>query len=324
LGAAVESRSMLLRSTIVISFALVCLAAIDPAEAGQNTIIPDGRTQTHITVSGNTTDITTKTIQGGNAFNSFSQFKESGGNTVNLEVPNNAQNLINLVHGGPTVIGGVLNSYKNGQIGGNVYFADPQGFIVGKSGVVNVGTLAVSTPTPDALNKVIAPDGAIDNAAAEQLIKGNMPVSPDGLIAIHGKINAQGKVVLAGARVTESGEAPATAEHDAIFSNTVNTAGLARGGAIVAHGGEIDIVAAGDATINGTIDASNTAAGQSGGTAEIVGRTVTVAGGAQITASGDAGGGKVLIGGNFHGAGPQPNAQATTVASDGTALSSFS
>ena len=46
---------------------------------------------------------------------------------------------------------------------------------------------------------------------------------------------------------------------------------------------------------------------------QVLGQTVAVTDGAKIDVSGDAGGGTALIGGNFHGAGPQQNAQTTTV-----------
>src|ERR1019366_4043540 len=60
------------------------------------------------------------------------------------------------------------------------------------------------------------------------------------------------------------------------------------------------------------IETKGTGAGQTGGTVHILGQTVNLAG-AAINASGDAGGGTVLIGGNFHGAGPEQNAFATTI-----------
>ena len=137
------------------------------AQAPGNNIVTNGRTQTSVQVQGNTTNITTSTVQGGNAYNSFSQFSEGAGNTVNLQVPNSSRNLINIVRDSPVTINGTLNAYNNGKIGGNVYFADPYGMVVGKSGSINVGTLGVkSTPTKEFLDGVIDPKGAIDDKAA--------------------------------------------------------------------------------------------------------------------------------------------------------------
>ncbi len=113
------------------------MAAVWPVMAQQaNVIVPDGRTATTVTTNGSVSTVTTATISGPNAFNSFSQFQIGAGNTGNLILPNGTSNLINLINGNnPAVINGVLNSYKNGEIGGNVYFAAPGGFIVGRSGV---------------------------------------------------------------------------------------------------------------------------------------------------------------------------------------------
>jgi len=153
------------------------LAAAQSVPSGVTQIIPDGRTATTVTTNGSVTGITTATTAGANAFNSFSQFKVGGGNTANLYVPGGSTNLINVVRDGAVVVNGIVNSYKNGQIGGNVYFADPYGFVVGKGGVVNVGTLNVTTPSKEFVDGVIGPQGQINQAATQQLMSGNVPLS---------------------------------------------------------------------------------------------------------------------------------------------------
>ncbi|MDB5948419.1 MAG: hypothetical protein JWR65_274, partial [Massilia sp.] len=64
--------------------------------------------------------------------------------------------------------------------------------------------------------------------------------------------------------------------------------------------------------VGGTLDASSLAAGQTGGTVQVLGNTVTLAG-ATVNASGDAGGGLVQIGGNFHGDATLPTARTTVL-----------
>lgn len=130
-----------------------------------NQIITDGRTQTSLQTSGNVTNITTSTVSGANAFNSFSQFGVGQGNTVNLQLPSGTQNLINIVRDAPAYVNGTLNSYANGRIGGNVYFADSHGFTVGATGTINVGSLNVSTPTREFTEKLIGAQGQINGAA---------------------------------------------------------------------------------------------------------------------------------------------------------------
>src|ERR1700691_6216461 len=83
--------------------------AVNIRQSPGNLIVPTGRTATQIGVSGHTTTISTSTISGGNAYNSFSQFNEGSGNTVNLIVPGTARNLVNVVTGGPVNIQGTLN-----------------------------------------------------------------------------------------------------------------------------------------------------------------------------------------------------------------------
>src|SRR6202000_2681317 len=124
----------------------------------------------NLATTGNTTDVTTSTVKNGNAYNSFSQFQVGAGDTVNLHVPDAAQRLLNVVHDAPVDVQGTLNSYKNGAIGGDVYFADPYGFMVGKNGAVNVGSLTVRTPTKDATDKLIDAQGNISDQATSDLI----------------------------------------------------------------------------------------------------------------------------------------------------------
>ena len=65
--------------------------------------------------------------------------------------------------------------------------------------------------------------------------------------------------------------------------------------------------------VSGTLDASGTGAGQTGGAITVTGDHVGILSGANINASGDAGGGAVQIGGDFHGAGTTPTSEATIV-----------
>ena len=83
------------------------------------------------------------------------------------------------------------------------------------------------------------------------------------------------------------------------------------GGTIILSGGEKGIVA-----VSGTLDVSGKEQGQVGGVAKILGEKVGLFDGAEIDASGDAGGGEVLVGGNLHGAGLEQNARETIVADD--------
>lgn len=226
--------------------------------AGVTHIVPDGRTATTVTANGSVSTVTTNTVSGPNAFNSYSKFEIGAGNTGNLVLPNGTSNLINLVNGRtPTTINGTLNAYKNGQIGGNVYFADPNGFVVGKSGVVNVGALNVTTPSREFMDSVIGAGGQINQGAVNNLLAGTVPLSPDGNIRIRGRINAVDAVRLTGQNVFVGSHDAANRDHAIKFASTVNSHGLRSANGIVVRNGSIQIVAANDAKVNGRLNARN-------------------------------------------------------------------
>src|SRR5579883_2565907 len=290
-----RARRALMRSSALLPVAFALFGAssafgqaVNLGRAAGNAIIPDGRTATTLSGNGRVTNITTTTLRGGNAYNSFSQFREARGNVVNLVVPNAARNLVNVVTDGPVDIQGALNSYKNGVIGGNVVFADSYGFIVGKTGVVNVGALTVVTPAKSALDKLISANGAIDSKVANQIIHGDVPLSPDGSVSISGQIVAQHGVRINAHDVAIAGsvpEAERVARQKALFESTVNAIGLREGGAIVARHGGIEIVA----TNNIGVDGSLAAGGSRRHAASIslsAGHSVSIGASAKIRATG--------------------------------------
>lgn len=233
--------------------AICALLSFWPVQAQQ--IAPDGRTATSLVIRGNVTDVFTATQRGSNAFNSFRTFDVNAGTIANLHVPANAQNLINLVGGSATQIHGTLNALQDGRIGGNVWFANPYGFIVGASGIVNVGSLMVSTPTPAFVDRFFPAAGQPDDAAVAQLLGGTAPRHADGRISIRGRVNASGRVDLSAGFVDVGGaiysgarfldQAPAVAD-------VVNTEGLASATRVVERDGRVEIVADNDVAISGS------------------------------------------------------------------------
>jgi hypothetical protein len=82
---------------------------------------------------------------------------------------------------------------------------------------------------------------------------------------------------------------------------------------------EIDLRAAsGTVQVAGALDASDRSAGGTGGAISVTGERVALLG-AQLDASGDAGGGSIRVGGDLRGAGALPNARRTFV-DEGTTL----
>jgi filamentous hemagglutinin family protein len=66
-------------------------------------------------------------------------------------------------------------------------------------------------------------------------------------------------------------------------------------------------------TVSGYLDASGYGTGQTGGNINVLGDNVAILSGAKLNASGPTAGGKIEIGGDFHGAGTTPTALTTTV-----------
>jgi len=126
------------------------------------------------------------------------------------------------------------------------------------------------------------------------------PAGADALVENAGSIEANGGRVLMTARAARS-----------VLDNVINTSGIVVAKSAQLVNGEI-VIDGGDAGIvhvAGTLDASGAAAGERGGTVKVLGEKVGLFENARIDASGDAGGGTVLVGGNYQGNGPEANAQ---------------
>ena len=287
---ALPSSSKLKSLRAPIAYILSVLLAFNPVIlAAAPQIVPDGRTATRLEIDGNRTDIRTDTIRGNKAFNSFDRFDVHRGNTVNLHLPGNTDHLLNLVHGKRSDIHGILNSYKNGDIGGNVYFANPFGVVIGQSGQVNVGSLHLSTPSRDFMDRMFE-GGDIRDQAVSQLMEGQVPVSRDGLISVRGEINALEGVTIRGFDVSAAGliRSGALMESGAVdIADVVNTGGAEQGAGVRVVGNTIEILASSDLEVAGTID-SDAREGKAAGRIDMrAGRDITVGDGARVSARGN-------------------------------------
>jgi filamentous hemagglutinin family protein len=285
---------------------LTCASMVIPTPILAQTpaIVTDGRTQTSVTsnAAGTLTDVRTNTIKGINAYNSFERFNVPGGNTTNLHVPDAAKNLVNLVHGERTQIDGILNSYKDGRIGGNVFFLNPHGIAIGQSGIVNVGSLHLKTPTTDYMNQLIDKHGAISAVHEQMLFSGNVPISPSGLISVKGKVNAVEEISLTAGDVDLAAGSRLRAGHQVQveFGDLVNVKNGKQWGndLIETPEGKIRIVATNDVAVAGKVSTDATP-GESAGQVEVnAGNDINVNTGAEISARGvgaNSDGGEVVI-----------------------------
>ena len=227
-------------------------------------IITDGRTpQTQVVDrGGNVFDVINPTQRGDNAYNSFSHFSVYANEVVNLHVPASATNLINLVHSERTTINGMLNSIRNNQVGGNVFFLNPHGFLLGSQGVVNVGSLSVFAPTKAYMDDFFDLGGNPSTTATTMLFNKTVPIQDGvvnggkvGLISIQGTVNAIDGISLFGDKVVIGGSDDAGAgpnpgllttgavfeSHEIDFSDVVNTGDLVSGTSIEMKNGDIYI-----------------------------------------------------------------------------------
>lgn len=179
------------------------------------------------------------------------------------------------------------------------------------NGVINarLGKVALASGTEFTID--LYGDQVIHFAANSKTTQ--QPVDASGhplnaLVANHGAIYADGGRVSLSARAAEN-----------LVNNTINMDGVIEARSIQNHNGRI-VLSGGNGNVNvsGTLDASGISAGQTGGTIKVLGKHIQLASTAKIDASGDAGGGTVLIGGNAQGKGPERNAKTTFVAAGAT------
>jgi hypothetical protein len=197
--------------------------------------------------------------------------------------------------GGSTASGAVENA---GSIvaapGGHVVLAAPV--------VANSGAIA----TPGGTSALVAGNAVEVDPLGSGLLSIRVPVSAvNARLAQSGSISADGGAVLL-----------AAAANDAALRTVMQVGGVVRARSIESREGQIVLSggSSGDVMVDGRLDASAGASGQ-GGTIKVLGDRVGLTGGARLDASGGAGGGTILVGGNWQGQGPEANASAAYVGS---------
>ncbi|RZJ15515.1 MAG: filamentous hemagglutinin N-terminal domain-containing protein, partial [Haliea sp.] len=168
----------------------------------------------------------------------------------------------------------------------------------------------------------VANSGSITTEAGSAGLIGGSRVTLDtsgaGLVrfsvdaaAVNAAASNSGTITAAGGQVAMLASALGDAMATVVNQTGVirATSATERNGLIVLSGGASGVV-----NVAGELDASGRSAGQTGGTVKVLGDKVVLASGARIDASGQAGGGTVLVGGNYQGKGPEQNASVTLVA----------
>ena len=175
------------------------------------------------------------------------------------------------------------------------------------------GHVVLAGPRVANRGSIEAPGGTIGMAAGQAV---TVDATGAGLLdirvpvaAIDASLQNSGRLVADGGAVSLQ-----VAAADAARRTVMQVDGLVRAHRVENRGGQIVLSGGSSGAVNvtGTLDASG-AASERGGDITVLGQHVALAGQARLDASGDAGGGTLLVGGNYRGQGPQANAQDTFV-----------
>src|SRR5262249_27847525 len=160
----------------------------------------------------------------------------------------------------------------------------------------------------------IARTGSVTLAAGDRV---TLDMVGDRLISVSVDQAAMNALALnSGTIQADGGRVVLTARSaNALLDTVVNNTGVIRANSLVQRNGEIVLDGGNQGVVanSGTLSVAGTDAGTTGGTVKVLGQYVGLFNGTRIDASGDAGGGTVLVGGNFQGHGPESNASQTIV-----------
>src|SRR5574344_379722 len=209
---------------------------------------------------GHTYNIDPSGYNSGVGYRKYQNFNLSEGDIANLIFKygkENVEKFVNLVDN--TInINGILNTMRDGNFyNGKAIFISPNGMVVGASGVLNVGSLSVITPTQDVFNKYKGE--YYSNGQLSTLFQSQDPVTNEGsgTVTINGKIIARNAIniqaadvnvnpgagVLAG--VNDSTALTTETQAKNLFDAIVNTSNMNEANSFVSDKGSIAIKAYG-------------------------------------------------------------------------------
>ena len=206
---------------------------------------------------GNIFDLDPTAVNGDTGFRKYHNFELSEGDIANLIFKygeKNVEKFVNLVDN-TIKIDGIINAMRDGNFyDGHAVFISPNGMVVGASGVLNVGSLSVLTPTQESFDKY---KGDIDHNP--QLIQNyEKALTPgNGSVTIDGKVIARDLVEIKAGDVNISKDASVISgvkdsttllsmkQAENLFNNLVNTDNFNTGNSFANDSGRISIVSYG-------------------------------------------------------------------------------
>ena len=191
-------------------------------------------------------DIHPEVTNGDVGYRHYNQFQLGQGDIANLLYQlgvKDVDTFVNLVDGNID-INGIVNTMRgNDFYNGHAIFISPNGMVVGASGVLNVGSLSVVTPSQDHYDNVLMKDYGQAHKVFDNINKiSEMKDDSNAPIDIQGGIIARNGVDLRGSAIDISGNVvngvnginvlSDKAQADAVFNNLVNTDGMLTANAI--------------------------------------------------------------------------------------------
>lgn len=211
-----RSKSKYTLSQKIISAVTAAGFIMQPFTAFAGEIIKPGGTNL---INDKVADIWADKVVGNAAVNVFNKFNLSANEIANMYFKTQQgsewkDNLVNFVNS-RIDINGTVNAVKDNKIGGNLFFLSKDGMAVGKSGVINTGSLYVMTPTPDFMEAVQTVGTEAPAEDANKYLgyitnitdptKANaweiIPVNTSGTITVLGKVNATNEVQMRAAKI---------------------------------------------------------------------------------------------------------------------------
>lgn len=159
--------------------------------------------------SGNTYNIEAEKISGDTGFRHYDNFYLQNDYVANLIYKDSYSKFVNLVDSQIT-IDGIVNTMKGGNFyNGHAIFVSPNGMVVGSSGLLNVGSLSVLTPSQDKFNDFKSEYFKSAYNLSSYVVGGSgyngLITDSHGNIVINGKILSRGDVNLFGDTIAIQG-----------------------------------------------------------------------------------------------------------------------
>ena len=190
-------RQILIKCAIL-NAAVMAVSFGTPALASDITGVPP---------TGNTYNIEGAKFSGATQFRQYDNFKLDDGDIANLIYRLGYNKFVNLVDS-QVSINGIVNTMRdNNFFNGHAVFVSPNGIVIGASGVLNVGSLTLATPSQskfDAMKNAYNGDTLSNYEVGKDKYK-EILTDSHGNVVINGKIMARGDVEVYGDTITVKG-----------------------------------------------------------------------------------------------------------------------